>query len=478
MKKNSVETTVRKSGSNKVICLKQARWRKTGQILRRKLGEFADRAAYFNEASSAQEIYLSSISPDFGDREDDFTMERCFEWFIFDYVMTSGHTLIEDFKADQTFSDMEKQLLENWSYARISVYEVDTILPGRGMVIKDIIHGDEFTVEDSSVADLVELGTLLLMRVLKVGDEYEFSTSGLALPGFCKASLLSKLQEDFSRYCRRKGVPSRNTWNYYLRDRAHKINGWVMEIGINASTPQPVNKKNILPFARKLLEQKTEEKLTSDITQKISDVYIDEYYDKWLDQRIPVLGNRTPREACRSGEGRKKVEELLREMEQVEQNRIRNGEIHYDLDKIRYKLGMKIGTGEFEWTQPAHGRVAADVVEFLKETGFDRKKIEGAVRLWHDYCLAKNPRLRKEQVWVATVIYAIDRMEFNGTVSQQDLARRFGISASTVSANFRIICDTLELMAYDRRYSTRKSPLEGMAESNPFLAKILENFKL
>ena len=413
MKKNSVKTE-QPRGSNKIIYLDQIRWRKAGQLLRRKLGEFADKAVFFNEAARAQEIYLNSIAPGYGDREDDFTMERCFEWFIFDYVMAAGRTLIEDFQASQTFSDMEKQLLEDWSAARISVYEVVHVFPGKCMVIKDLLRRNEFTVHDPSVADLVEPGTVLLMRVLKVGDEYEFSTSGLALPGFCRLLLMKNLQDDFAGYCSRKGMTHQDVWQHYLRDRSHKINGWVMEIGIKASMPRPVDtgKAPSRAVIRNISDKRTKDKLANDVAQKITE------------------------------------------------------------------LNLADGAPVLEWLQPTHGRVAGSVSEYLAKMGYDRKQVEGAIRLWHDYCRLKNPKLRKESVWVATVAYAVERMEFNGAISQQELASHFGVNASTISGNFRAICDALGLMAYDRRYSTHKSLLEGLVDSNPFLASILEGFKL
>lgn len=416
MKKNSANTEQTRH-SSKIIYLDQIRWRKTGQLLRRKLGEFADRTAFFDEAAKAQELYLDSIASGFGDREDDFTMERCFEWFIFDYVMSWGRTLIEDFKGSQTFSEMEKQLLENWSAARVSVYEVIHVVPGRCIVIRDLIQRDEFTVQDPSVADLVEVGTVLLMRVLKVGDEYEFSTSGLALPGFCKLPLMKKIQDDFNGYSRRKGIPHREAWHSYLRDMAHKINGWVMEIGINASMPRPVesSKTAVRTVVRNIRDKRKKDQPANNEAKIVTDDPTDDLKGK------------------------------VRDM---------------------------------EWLQPSHGRVAGTISEYLGKIGYDRKQVRGAVQLWHDYCRLINPKLRKESVWAASVVYAVDRMEFSGKISQQELAHIFGVSASTISGNFRAICNTLGLMAYDRRYSTRKSPLEGLADSNPFLASILENFRL
>jgi len=41
---------------------------------------------------------------------------------------------------------------------------------------------------------------------------------------------------------------------------------------------------------------------------------LDEHYLKWLDERIPALGDRTPREHCRTEQGRREVAVMVRTM--------------------------------------------------------------------------------------------------------------------------------------------------------------------
>ena len=53
---------------------------------------------------------------------------------------------------------------------------------------------------------------------------------------------------------------------------------------------------------------------------------------------IPALGDKAPREAARTKEGRRELEELLRLLEYREQTRRENGQPEYDIAWIRKEL--------------------------------------------------------------------------------------------------------------------------------------------
>ena len=79
----------------KCVSLDQQRWRRAGKELRRKLGEYADQPSLCWDASKAQEMYLGCMDEKLMLKDDDFTMERCFEWFIFDFSTHKGTTIAE-----------------------------------------------------------------------------------------------------------------------------------------------------------------------------------------------------------------------------------------------------------------------------------------------------------------------------------------------------------------------------------------------
>jgi hypothetical protein len=66
--------------------------------------------------------------------------------------------------------------------------------------------------------------------------------------------------------------------------------------------------------------------------------YKQRYYQKWLDEPIPALNGKTPRQAARSRAGREQLDLLLREMENAEQ-RLPEPE-RFDVSTLRTELGL------------------------------------------------------------------------------------------------------------------------------------------
>lgn len=392
----------------KVVSLIQFKWRRTGQLLRRKLGDFADQPFFAQEASRARQIYVRSIDPSLVNEYDEFVTERFFEWFIFDYQLSTGRTLLELFLESPDLSAEEKELLREWAKARLTFYEVLEVFPGKGVVLQDLLNRNNVMVHDTSIAQEINPGMILLMRVLKVGDRYEFSTSGLSLPAFCKDVLLARIDECLKTFCRRRRLSLREGKDLFLKENACLLNAWVIELGIGSLFPRLVN------------EHKED---VQQITREIVSAFLDEYH-KEFPERSPSASNNYP------------------------------------------------------WPSPECAQVADRVAEDLTGRGYNRRQIDAAMRLWSDYCLLAHPSFRKAAVWVASVVYTMARLELDKKVNQHVLAEKYGVSASTISANFRTLCRTLELVAFDRRYSTRRPILSGLYENYPLLARILKDLKL
>jgi hypothetical protein len=69
--------------------------------------------------------------------------------------------------------------------------------------------------------------------------------------------------------------------------------------------------------------------------------FLDTHYRNWLDEKIPALGGKTPREAARNFEGREQLAALLKELENREARRARDGEIGYDARWLWRELGIE-----------------------------------------------------------------------------------------------------------------------------------------
>jgi hypothetical protein len=68
-------------------------------------------------------------------------------------------------------------------------------------------------------------------------------------------------------------------------------------------------------------------------------------YENWVNEKIPDIGNVTPREAVKTPEGRSKILELLKEFENQNEKVIRRGlknaeKLVFPLEKVKRELGL------------------------------------------------------------------------------------------------------------------------------------------
>ncbi|MCL6638806.1 MAG: hypothetical protein K6T80_03885 [Firmicutes bacterium] len=497
-------------GARKVSSLEQVRWRRAGQELRRKLGEFADQPSFAWDAARAQDLYLGSLDQQYVDRQDDFTMERCFEWFIFDYKLSNGQTVIETFRDEQSYAlnDYERALLADWCCSRISLYEVCRVIAAEGLIVEDLLGQGEYYVHDVNAASEIGVGSVLLMRVLKVGNEYEFSTSGLALPAECKSSLLHRIDMDRLEYFQGKR-PEKRTLATYLRDRAHRINTWVMELGTGGGPADLPLKERVKTYRTiyavknwlavlNLLKKSSSFRLIEEITgadgrfARATAAWLGEQRsrpERGVDLR-PVLGHMilTPQFlvfTTGSGNDLAAAEKMLLSlfnglvdghsgMSRARQSRLAEAVFEAVLEAATLKAregrrenGPNIGN--YSWPDAGCAEVAGRVREDLKTRGYSQRQQKRALKLWFDFCSKERPSIRKTAAWAATVVYAFARLEMEKGVRQQDLAGEYGVASSTISSKFRQLCKSLELVAYDGRYSTKKPPRGKRRKDAPLL---------
>jgi hypothetical protein len=71
--------------------------------------------------------------------------------------------------------------------------------------------------------------------------------------------------------------------------------------------------------------------------------FLADHYQRWLDESIPALGGRTPRQAVRTTAGRARVEELVRTIEVGEARHAGPGARPYDFGWLRRELGLPVG---------------------------------------------------------------------------------------------------------------------------------------
>jgi len=427
----------------KVVSLAQVKWRRASAELRRKLGEFAEEVVFLREAASAQEVYFAQLDEDLRALDDDLIIERCFEWFIFDYPLSSGQSLIELFGevCGPKLPFAQAVLLVLWQEARSSLFEVKTVFPGKGVTLENLISRETVYVRERGVRDDIVPGSVLYVRLLKVGEEYEFSTSAIGVAAAFKAELADWLKKDFRKWKRDRRPVEDRTWNSYLRLQAHRLNGHIVRLGLGLSAPAPF-------WGR-------EDGSTT------------------VPSLLSFLQGDTLRQVCATSEGREQVEELLRLIQSAEE--IRKVRRFLGVGRSRSASGAPQcdrGFDGFAWPEETYAEVASQITSGLEHLGYSREDTKStALRLWHDFCCQERPHLRKPPAWTAAVIYAVIRREGRKMISQHRLARLFGVSASSVSNNFRKLCQALPPQRGVSMPSTELMKIE------PLIYRILHELK-
>jgi hypothetical protein len=77
------------------------------------------------------------------------------------------------------------------------------------------------------------------------------------------------------------------------------------------------------------------------VEQEVTRRFLDTHYRKWLDDKIPALGGKTPREAARELDGREQLVALLKDLENLEARRARDTGMSYDARWLWQELGIE-----------------------------------------------------------------------------------------------------------------------------------------
>ena len=109
---------------------------------------------------------------------------RFFDWFVFDYELEDGQRLIEHYAAEQIedLSLHQQKIAADWANVGPgSLYEL-TAYEGQLLQLRDYFTDEAFAVYEAGGRGNVEVGELLLTRLVPVADRLELSTTAAYLP--------------------------------------------------------------------------------------------------------------------------------------------------------------------------------------------------------------------------------------------------------------------------------------------------------
>lgn len=155
------------------------------RYIRRDLLKFARDERFNEDFAKALPIYWNDYYT-FENAEEMSQAEalRFFDWFMFDYELSDGRRLINIYY-DERLDDLstpQQKALEEWRFAPpASAYEL-TGYEGQTLSLKDYFTDENVTIYESGGRGNVEVGEIILGRVVPVMEKAEFSTTAAYLP--------------------------------------------------------------------------------------------------------------------------------------------------------------------------------------------------------------------------------------------------------------------------------------------------------
>ncbi len=154
--------------------------------LRRELPRFARDERFESDFNQALPLYWNNYyEPENIGQMSEFEALRFLDWFVFDYQFEDGSRILDIYGEEfaETMSPMQLSLLNSWQEAPpAGAYEMLSY-DGQTLQLRDVFSDDTFSIFEASGRGNVEVGEVILSRLLPVFDRTEFSTVAAYLPG-------------------------------------------------------------------------------------------------------------------------------------------------------------------------------------------------------------------------------------------------------------------------------------------------------
>ncbi len=428
---------------NKVADFQQHKWRRLAREMQEELLWFAEEERFTVDSEAAFQAYLDIVSDNFLESVEEPAFVSFIDWFIYDYqLQVEGQNLIQCFLTEkqQELGPMEVKLLQDWADSHISLLRVLAV-GQEWLSLEDLLAGGEFPVWEKTLAEGMVPGAILLGRLIKVGDNYQLSGAALEFTPLLEEEILALVTGYYIAW--QKECP-KGSWHKFLKQKGFMLPSFIAE-ALKEEEPE-------LALNREELEGLMPEGGGRDVTmtQQLVVQMLDQYYRRWIDLALPAFAGKTPREMCRTPAGRRKVEDLLNSLEQLEWAKRDGGEAYFDFANIRALLGLPPKPSSRQRLPDPSYR---EVKRLLEEREANQSWLRGAKKVWHDFYKEARPQVKKANAWAAAVVYTMARLFSDKDVTQKGLAKMYQVAPATISNHYRTIWHTLDLERSGQHYT-------------------------
>jgi len=136
-----------------------------------------------------------------------------FDWFLFDCTVDpEGALTVTDIflrRKKLDLSGREKNIIEMMSYARMDLFEIREVHPGRGLVLRRLADGSEFSVVEMKASRQLKRWSLIVCRLWTLDGVRRLSPAMYAFEPD-RRPFLEKMINEFREMTKRLGAPSDN----------------------------------------------------------------------------------------------------------------------------------------------------------------------------------------------------------------------------------------------------------------------------
>jgi hypothetical protein len=223
------------------------------------------------------------------------------EWCWLDRRKATGRrgpreTLAERQLRRGGLSAAERTLLEAMVVEPVSLYRVATIEPGQWLELEDLLRGGKLRLDDRSLSSCAVPGMALSARLFSVGRFHFDCCVGPPIDGRLIPHALAYLNE--------QGL---KTSPAALARSAHHFGRLWLWSGVRSGHVRLLRQADGSPGSEQLNPD------ASDLDPALL-AQLREHYRCWVDTPLLALGERTPRQAVQTADGRRQVEQLLRSL--------------------------------------------------------------------------------------------------------------------------------------------------------------------
>lgn len=433
--------------------------------MRDRLLAFSSKEKYKKEFEKAYQLFYRRPFKEplvFDEKgRDDFSL--FLEWFICDFSLRNGMTIIEEFHHEkgEKLSEEERSLLKHEMRSYLSLYEVISVTPGTGLRLKDLMTEEEMDVVEVRGSLAAVKWDVFFARVIRGEGINKLSGIVILIPRRMKENVLSLTQGVWEKFKKEAG---NQEWSYFTKSNAHLLYHFIKDqpikepvfvteeyhrvcsskavfevkdfdavlyrlerefdfivdkeekgkeiiftwlkrgpskhwkaeeppegavvfksemvsgkgalrwtaLGTVTLTPRRLelwclSKERLDQGKRRLSESlgdciqhridtyedviknalervgKIPSVDSAKIPEKFQPIFektMEEFVKKWVDEKIPALDGKTPKEAVKTPKGREKVKELLKDWENTEERKRKEGELYLDINILREMLGL------------------------------------------------------------------------------------------------------------------------------------------